>query len=396
MREADRPEPRRSYPHQPGDPDQRPRLSHKLSREPIIVYLHDDWTSSAITSYSSWQSKHGPLSNIEDWLDRDGVTRLEAISDAELKSIIRSIDGHYADSKTGAVWGWFCDVLAVADAPAPDDSTRSRSVERTVDRKIRSSNTPLQNKDRRNGQEKGTHPVEPSEFESLMDAAHNQHKYHVRDQLIFLTQYCVGTRANETADLKLSQIDRENQKIEIEHESKKHRERILTYPDRLEACLDHYLEQRRGKHKHCHDIPVSDDAEIDGMEVVVEDDDGNEQRVDRNPYLFPGEPDDDDERHAHLSPSTISRLVRETAEEAGIQEDLSDGEGDAIWKIRSHGLRAGFATVCWDGGDGAELDEIRRAMGHKRIKQTREYIGGEPDDPEEMMQQHAPFADRGN
>lgn len=80
-------------------------------------------------------------------------------------------------------------------------------------------------------------------------------------------------------------------------------------------------------------------------------------------YLFPSPdmgPGDDDQ---HITGQHVNRVVKESAKNAGIQEELYvDMNDNSRWKYTSHSLRHGFAESCLE--EGMDLRTLAELMGH--------------------------------
>jgi integrase/recombinase XerD len=104
-------------------------------------------------------------------------------------------------------------------------------------------------------------------------------------------------------------------------------------------------------------------------------------KADESDYLFPTT------KSNHIHPQRINTIVREAADNAGIQDtymiandesrttDGTDSDKEAPRKrhlITSHVLRHTFATHAYDDGDGMDIHIIKEVLGHEDIATTME------------------------
>lgn len=112
-------------------------------------------------------------------------------------------------------------------------------------------------------------------------------------------------------------------------------------------------------------------------------------------YLFPSPdlgPGDDDQ---HLSGQHVNRVVKESAENAGIQEAMyEDMNGHTRWKYTTHSLRHGFAERCIE--EDMDLRTLAELMGHftndgrPAVETTTMYLRGI--DTAQQYREHGPPA----
>lgn len=190
--------------------------------------------------------------------------------------------------------------------------------------------------------------VNPSEIRKLEDEAES-----VRDELLIKILYQTGLRRSEVAALKLpeyqteSHIDTEREVVVVaERDSKTDKGgRRVPYQD-LEPELTLWLHSGYRDH-HYH--------------------------ADESPYLFLTK------QTPQISVQTISRVVRELAEKAGIQEEYGkDADGNPKRRITAHSLRSTFVIQCFDAG--LSSPEVMELSGHEQLETVEKYANVLDDD----------------
>ena len=187
-----------------------------------------------------------------------------------------------------------------------------------------------------------------------------------RNELMFKLLWHTGTRTGELAEAKIesndspgddpTHLDRENGRLKVPNLKRGGNQsdyRWVYYPrDRIEPLMTEWLD--RGKRDALG--PYGDESE----------------------YLFLTHQSD------QMRPSHISRLVKEAAFNAGIQEvDAYDVNGNARWMITGHTVRHSAATY-WANETGLSLHHIRKQLGHSKLDTTMKYVH---DDPQARMRE---------
>jgi integrase/recombinase XerD len=177
----------------------------------------------------------------------------------------------------------------------------------------------------------------------------------VRNELIARLLYQTGVRRSELVNIKLRDIDREDRRITI-YGKKTDDVRKVWYQPSLDNLLSLWI-----------------DADRNGVYYAEESD-----------YLFPSR------RSEQLSAQTVTDVITEAAENAGIQEEVYENRsGQTIRRVGPHTLRKTFGVhFINDGGDISFLMEL---LGHEDIETTKEnYLQYADADLRQSVQRHGP------
>ncbi|WP_435347867.1 tyrosine-type recombinase/integrase [Haloarchaeobius sp. HRN-SO-5] len=162
----------------------------------------------------------------------------------------------------------------------------------------------------------------------------------LRNELIIRLMYQTGVRVHTAAHIKVEDIDRERESIRV-YAKKTDDWRTVTYatapgrPNPTKRLLTQWLDVYRETY-----APANESE-----------------------YLFVSE------RTERVSPNYINELVREAAENAGIQEVMYvDGSDRNRHLITSHTLRHSFVKRAIDSG--IDIKRIQLALGHKDVTTT--------------------------
>jgi integrase/recombinase XerD len=105
------------------------------------------------------------------------------------------------------------------------------------------------------------------------------------------------------------------------------------------------------------------------------------------------------QQNAEMRPTHISRIVKDAAKNAGINEVLyTDAAGKDRWLITGHTLRHSFATYCANGGDPDSdnnqtpmpISTLQTLMGHKSSDTTMRYISQPPETRRKHVSKYGP------
>lgn len=188
------------------------------------------------------------------------------------------------------------------------------------------------------------HALTESEVEDMVS---NVPSPKVRNQLVIRLTYQAMLRRTEVQQLKLSDIDQDERCITVRAEVAKNGESRKTYyMPSLDRLLNLWLTDR------------------ESYAVASESD-----------YLFVGENMAD----KHLSGFQVGEVVAEAAEGAGVQRVLyTDARGTERRAVSTHSLRHSGAVRRWE--NGADLETLRRLLGHEDLSTTQQYLDVDPDD----------------
>lgn len=191
-----------------------------------------------------------------------------------------------------------------------------------------------------------------SEIEKLFDVSLGRTDFvRVRNGLICRLLWQTALRGDELSRVRVDNVDFDDRAITV-RSSKLDRE---THPD---------LYHRQVFYEESLDYPLH--RYLDKREEKANDD---------NPHLITGN------RGGQLKAPTISRIVKDTAREAGIQEPLTtNGDGSvAQWLYTAHRLRHARITHLANKTD-LDLNFIRMIAGHAKIETTLGYVNADWDE----------------
>lgn len=191
----------------------------------------------------------------------------------------------------------------------------------------------------------------------------NGHK--VRNKLIILLSYHTGVRRQELADMKLDDIDRQERRIEVysskddSNYSEKDPIRPVWYGPSLDPLMDEWIEIERPGYA------TSD-----------------------SPYLFVSL------RAERMRPHTINEIVKQAAENAGMQEEMyTDRNGAKRHLITHHTLRHSFARKCMtpdETGSRIDVKRLANLMGNDAETVSNNYLHFAEDDDRKARELYGP------
>lgn len=158
----------------------------------------------------------------------------------------------------------------------------------------------------------------------------------LRNYAIFATFVYAGLRKSELLNLKLADVDLENQSIFI-HKGKGNKDRVVPISTTLVSILQKYLEERARLKKTCPEFFAS---------------------LNRN---------------MGYTDAGLKRLVQLFNKESGI-------------KFSIHKLRHTFATLMLEGG--CDIFSLSKMMGHSDIKTTTIYLAASPEHLRSQIVKH--------
>ena len=178
----------------------------------------------------------------------------------------------------------------------------------------------------------------------------------VRNRLVILFQYFTGLRVGEVSDVKLSDLDRDNRRVQVR--GKNDVVHTAHWQPKLDGLLTAWIDKYRSSSTYASE----------------------------SQYLFLTS------SSPQLSAVRINDIVVEAAEEAGIQEVLyRDANGRKRRKVTSHTLRHSFAMHWLQ--NGGTLEGLSHHLAHSS-QQTTEIYGEILDErAEEEYEKFAPDID---
>jgi integrase/recombinase XerD len=171
----------------------------------------------------------------------------------------------------------------------------------------------------------------------------------VRNELVIRLMFDCGFRRGELAHAKVEHI---NSDLTIWIPPRKSKGRTVAYREDTNLLLNRWL-NHGGR---------------ESMTYAGESD-----------YLFPTN------KSKHISANHINQIVKNTAENAGIQDTTSEySDGRSQHKITSHTLRHSFAM---DKLKKVDIEVLQKLMGHKDIETTMVYVNMSDDAAREASKQ---------
>lgn len=165
----------------------------------------------------------------------------------------------------------------------------------------------------------------------------------LRNRLIIKLLFDCGLRRGELAQVKVRHIDREEHSIYIPAFKSSEARTVTFTPDYIDLLLDDWL----------------DNGYRDATYFAREKD---------SEYLFPTNESE------HLSGYSINTIVKQSAEEAGIQRvlDVDTADKREIRRINAHTLRHSHAVKAIKSG--IDVRRLMSMMGHNSLDVTLEYL----------------------
>jgi len=190
----------------------------------------------------------------------------------------------------------------------------------------------------------------PEEVDTLAKATEK-----LRDNLITRLLFQTGVRVTELCEIRLSDLDREERKINIRGKGRKNRN--VYYQQSLDFLMDVWVEERRPAVYH------SD-----------------------SPYLFPTS------HSENITRQTVEEKVREAAEEADLQDTYGpNADGHELHTVTPHVLRHSFAMDALN--EGWDIYTLSQALGHESTDVTAStYLHDDDDNVRQAFRSRGPAA----
>lgn len=155
----------------------------------------------------------------------------------------------------------------------------------------------------------------------------------LRDELIVRLLFQTGLRVSEICETRLSDVDIEEQSINVRGKGRKNR--TVYFQDNAKFLLDIWVNERRPATFHAED----------------------------SPYLFPTS------HSEKITKYTVGEIVRDSAEVAGLQEVYgTNTEGVELHSVTPHVLRHSFAMAALS--NGWDVYTLSQALGHESTEIT--------------------------
>jgi len=196
-----------------------------------------------------------------------------------------------------------------------------------------------------------------SEVEKLFDVSIGRTDFvRVRNELICRLLWQTALRGDELSRVRFDNVDLDDRAITVRsakldreaHPDLYHRQTF--YEENLDYLLHRYIDMRE------------------------------EKANDNNPHLIVGN------RGGQLKAPTISRIVKDTAHEAGIQEPLTTNSDGSVkqWLYTAHRLRHARITYLANKTE-LDLNFIRMIAGHAKISTTLGYVNADWDEAQKAF-----------
>jgi integrase/recombinase XerD len=203
--------------------------------------------------------------------------------------------------------------------------------------------------------------LEIDEFKQMLDSTDK-----MRNKILLKLMWDTGVRASEAVSIKVDDINRDENQIEVENAKTKEISETTTrnvyYSKRFDLLLTKWLSKGY-----------------------------------RSGYMYTDTEDDEEhllvtKQQPRMAVGRVNEIVKEVAEKAGIQlldDNLyKDAIGRDRKKITSHALRHSFAVHRVK--NGCPIIYLQRMLGHSDIEQTRKYLKFRDDDVKEAYQKYSP------
>lgn len=300
--------------------------------------------TSVLRRFNEWLQDNGGTNNVLDVRLIDVKQWLEHLHDNE--GLAGSTVNQYHNELRGFYNSWIDDgnnrsylaeqEFELNESPANFDLSKSLDFSKTTKKQNYADNN------------EGIIHVKPSEVRQLRESVET-----VRDELLIKLMYQTGLRRSEVAALKLpehksdSHIDTDKNQVVVSEDDSKTNNGGRTVPFQdLEPELTMWLSQGF-RDRHCY--------------------------ADDSPYLFLTK------QTPSISGTTISRIIRDAAEDAGIQEVYGkDADGNPKRRITAHSLRSAFVIQLFDAG--LPSPKVMELSGHEQLETVESYANVLDDD----------------
>jgi integrase/recombinase XerD len=194
--------------------------------------------------------------------------------------------------------------------------------------------------------------LEQEEISQLTEAAPQPA---VRNRLIIRWMYYTACRRSEVSNVKLDDLNFETRKFEVYSPKKGETIKGRWHPD-LDNLLNEWLEEHRPNY-------TTNDSD----------------------HLFITS------KSEQVAPNHISRIVREAADRAGIQDFLyEDKQGNDRKRVTSHSLRHSYAMHFLARPDPGSFEELKKILSHEDVTTTQIYGDLDHEDVDEAYRNSTP------
>jgi len=178
----------------------------------------------------------------------------------------------------------------------------------------------------------------------------------IRNSVLIKLLYQTGIRAVEASKIKLDDIKWDKKRIKIDTAKRKGSTRPVFYGESISTELEYYIDVKR------EGFPAA--KELDNLFLSAT-------------------------SNSKLSSNQISRVVKKAAYNIGINETIfTSSDGREYHRYTAHNLRYSFGRRLLENGE--NMENIRRAMGHRDISTTQGYLDVDDDTVDEMIRENIP------
>lgn len=193
----------------------------------------------------------------------------------------------------------------------------------------------------------------PDEVDQLRD---NVPSPRLRNELLVKLLFNCGFRRGELAKVKMDHLDFEEKSIYIPPRKSPSGRWVTWNPDYVGFHLRNWKENGRPSQTY----------------------------ADESDYLFPTNDS------LHISGDYINQMVREAAEEAGLQETITEyADGRAVHKVTAHTLRHSYAMQMLRSG--VDIRTLQELLGHEELDTTLIYLQQSTEDTLEEARRFSPY-----
>jgi integrase/recombinase XerD len=190
----------------------------------------------------------------------------------------------------------------------------------------------------------------------------------IRNELLLRLLYQTGVRSVELANVRLRDIDFGKRQIRINSAKADPGDenyiRYVYYHENLDYLMREWVEKQR------HSYPTADESD----------------------YLFLTQ------QKRQMRPTYISRIVKEQAQEAGVNEPIGeDANGNTRWLVTAHTLRHSMASHSANGthpadpdSDGIPVHMLAKILGHRKLDTTMKYVSTDWEQIEKVVRERGP------
>lgn len=190
----------------------------------------------------------------------------------------------------------------------------------------------------------------------------------IRNELVMRLLYQTGVRAVELCNIRLSDIDFGKREIRITsakaNPGDENYIRYVYYHENLDYLMREWVKKQRRSYK-----PAADSE-----------------------YLFLTQ------QKPQMRPSYISRIVKEQAKKAGVNEPIGeDANGNTRWLVTAHTLRHSMASHSANGThpadpseDGIPVHMLAKVLGHRKLDTTMQYVSTDWDQIGKVFRERGP------